>query len=118
MKDSIIEKAKHFAKANKVSGAKLIEFLESLDELKAKGSGKRGRITSDRILELRQQLSTIPSKQGGYSCKELAQKFSASPVEVNNSLKYLQAQGKAVIVGKQSKPKGVRGKAASLWNVV
>ncbi len=114
---SVQEKAKTFAKTNKISQSKLIEFLESLSV----GAKPVGRKASQSTLEIRQRISKWLDENKGksFTMKDLAKHVNASALDATNAVKWLQQSNKASVqmVGKLDKLPGQRGKRAAIYCV-
>lgn len=105
-----------FAKANKVSKAKLFEFVQQLQESLPKG----GRKTSEESIRIRNAIKdSIDSLRGVvFTSKDLAEKFNADQAYIVNNLKYLaEHDGIVKAVGKKEKEPGQAGRKEILWSV-
>lgn len=105
-----------FAKANKVSKAKLFEFVQQLEGAFPKG----GRKTSEESIRIRNAIKdSIDSLRGVvFTSKDLAEKFNADQAYIVNNLKYLaEHDGIVKAVGKKEKEPGQAGRKEILWSV-
>ena len=109
LKPTQIQTIESFAKTNKISKAKLQTFAETL----LADLPKVGRkMSADSIALYDNIVKALPEYSGTFTAKELASRFKANPVYVNNALKRLQSEGKISQAGKVT---GKKGKPALLW---
>lgn len=121
MNEQIIEAINSFAKANKISKAKLNVFVEDVIEMLPKqqsrvngGNGKVGRKMTDeakRTLEFFKD----PRLTTSFTSKEIASKINVHPATVNNCLRRLEQEGKVMVVG-VAEAIGP-GRKASIWQI-
>lgn len=113
-----------FAKANKISKAKLETFAIEAVALatppkKQRSQGSRenvGRKASPEAIRLRKEIGEyIPQASNKFTSKELAERFKAEMAYVNNTLTLLEKQGLVKRSGYASKDSGTRGRPAVLW---
>lgn len=109
-----------FAKSKKINKVELQKLVE---EVIGANTPKVGRKASEATLVLRSELANTPSiveeyKVKQYTAKELAAIFKQEQVTVNNTLNYLEKQGKWKRIGTAPKEKGKRGRAEVVWEVV
>lgn len=116
MNEQISQAVKQFAKQNKVSHAKLMEFVNSLPRVERKSSV--GKPVSDASKEIRQKLADMRTARQGqsFTVAQLATELKADPVIVNNNIRFLQKQENMFKQsGTVEKEKGQRGRKALLW---
>lgn len=105
---AVTDVVKSFAKANKVSIAKLAEFAEIV-----------------RIAKPEQKISTdsktirkaILSMKTNFVSADLAEKLGVTTVQVNNNLFALQRKGLTKPTG-EKRVTGQQGKPATIWELV
>lgn len=102
-----------FAKANKISKAKVSEFAN----LVASRYKSTGRPVSGKTVELRQRLKEYVSSKEQFTSKEIATALNCEPVEVNNALHYLAKTEKCVVQNGYLKGEKTRGRPQILWTV-
>ena len=105
----------NFAKANKVSKAKTVEFVEQLKTVLAvKESKPRGRHTSAAILALRgaieQRLAEDAESMKNVTTKEVAAMFGVDYSDANKTIKYFAELNKVSQTGSKDREAGQRGK--------
>ena len=109
-----------FAKAKKINK---IELQKLVEDVLGVAAPKVGRKASESTMVLRKELANTPNiveeyKVKQYTAKELAAIFKQEQVTVNNTLNYLEKQGKWKRIGTAPKEKGKRGRAEVVWEVV
>ena len=109
-----------FAKSKKINKVELQRLVEEVIEA---NTPKVGRKASEATLVLRNELANTLSiveeyKVKQYTAKELAAIFKQEQITVNNTLNYLEKQGKWKRIGTAQKEKGKRGRAEVVWEVV
>ena len=109
-----------FAKANKVSRAKVTELGEQLIAtvpVQEITRGTPGRKASDTVLALRKMMSEQKDQIINMTAKDVAAKFGVSPVEANNTIRFFEKSGMFIRAGFKDKEPGTRGKREVIWNV-
>ena len=109
-----------FAKSNNINKLELQKLVEDVLGVAAQ---KVGRKASEATLVLRNELANTPSivkeyKVKQYTAKELAAIFKQEQITVNNTLNYLEKQGKWKRIGTAPKEKGKRGRAEIVWEAI
>lgn len=102
-----------FAKANKISKAKLTEFVNIV----ASQYKSPGRPVACKIIELRQRLKEYVSSKEHFTSKEIAIALNCELVEANNALRYLQKTEKFVVQNGYVKGEKTRGRPKVLWSI-
>lgn len=109
MKQSTIEVIEAFAKNHKIGRAKVQALVENVLS-DTKPSGKPPHPST---LVLREKVKALKGSGEQVTAKQLAQRLQATPVEVNNTLRYFGC----VQVGKKPKATGERGKQEVIWQL-
>lgn len=115
---NVTAKIAEFAKANKVSRAKIEALaVELLKEAGGKAGG--GRKASDETLKLRERFMNVQKEFGlrGFTSVELAALYGADVVAINNVLNYFEKLGKVVKAGLAQKEEGKRGRRQVIWEL-
>lgn len=103
-----------FAQGYGIDRHELEAFILDLSEDIAKLS--RARPTSDKSLDTRQMLREwTSSNRMSFTCKSLAARLQLERVDVNNALRYLEAEGYVQRLGQAPKPEGQKGRAEIIW---
>lgn len=118
-KVSIKQFAADFAKQNKVSKTKALEFAQAVAAMSK--PVHVGRAVSDESKRIRDAIRNAREElkeAGVFTAKELAEKLGTEPVTALNNLKFLMKnEGFIVEAGKKAKEKGSRGRQELLWSV-
>ena len=89
-------------------------FILDLSDDIAKPS--RARPTSDKSIDTRQKLREwASSNRMSFTCKSLAARLQLERVDVNNALRYLEAEGYVQRLGQAPEPEGQKGRAEIIW---
>lgn len=110
-----------FAKANKVSRAKVTELGEQLVatvpyvEVTHRTMGRKA---SETVLVLRKMMEERKDEVVEMTAKDVAAKFGVSAVEANNTLRFFEKSGLFTRVGMKDKEPGTRGKREVIWTAV
>ena len=117
-----LELISSFAKANKVSKAKVTELAEQLvatmPVMVSTNRSNAGRKASETVLALRSMMEEQKEVVVNMTAKEVASKFGCDVQEVNNTLRFFEKTGMFAKVGLKDKEPGTRGKREVIWSVV
>ena len=116
-----LEMIASFAKANKVSKAKVTTLAEQLfatmPAMESTNRNSAGRKASETVMALRTMMAEQKEVVVNMTAKELASKFGFEAQEVNNTLRFFEKSGVFVKVGLKDKEPGTRGKREVIWTV-
>jgi len=118
---NVTAKIAEFAKANKVSRAKIEALaVELLKEAGGKVVTGAGRKASEETLKLRERVLNVKAELGveSFTAVELAAVYGVNVVEVHNALNYFVKLGKFAKLGLAEKEEGKRGRRQVIWGVI